>query len=191
MTKCTIYGRNSSFQKKGLVQINPQVYYNKGSGEIHIINRYSGLSVSEVTQIAALDERSKLDPVKTLIACDWKRHQDSFQMVFSARYNKNNFVVTNDMLAFFFGIHYGASVILQHKCDFFVYRALGTQRSEFNAKREKNALNALRNLPLLPKSDFSGTSIPESAVNDAFGLAQTLQLLSENSNPNGFIRPQL
>ena len=123
------------------------VHYNQLSG-VCVVNEYRGLSIKELTNMLTTFV-GDVDPVMRNICIntvfDWKRQQDSFQMVFSKILNDNNIkhcVFTVDLLAFAFGVYYGTNVILQTGVSYYIYETSGEIKTS-NVQLLKNTANQL------------------------------------------------
>jgi len=156
------------------------VYYNTDSG-FCIVRGYRGLSIKELTDMLEIFV-GNVDPVMKNIAIntvfDWKRQQDSFQMVFSKMLNDqgmNHYVVTVDLLAFAFGIYYGTNVILQTGVSYYIYETNGRINRE-NITLFKNASNLMfRELKHTSKPNGSNTILRLNALLNAVTYNNVLQ----------------
>lgn len=143
MTRCFINYMGDVSRYK---QLNKDLYYNQADGTI-FIQRMTNISFPEITKFLSEFNKTK-DKTKYMIAFDWKRFQDSFQMIFaknySYHYNINLHVITFDILAFIMGIKYGCSVILQYRGVYLVFSNDG--------KYSLNEAGAIMSLTQLLKS---------------------------------------
>ena len=124
------------------LQLSKSLQYNENTGVCYL-RRLRGPSLGEL-QTMLLNQTSRYktlnkDVYKILsnIVFDWKRQQDSFQMVFSKMLNGSgmtHFVVTHDFLAFAFGVYYGTNVILQDKGLYYIFENIGVvSRNNINS----------------------------------------------------------
>lgn len=109
-----------TYDKNKMAYVNGNAY----------LRRWRGLSIHELQGLMKGERYTDKDTNKILmnIVFDWKRQQDSFQMVFSKMLNDTgmkHFVTTHDFLAFAFGIYYGTNVILQDRGLYYIYENVG------------------------------------------------------------------